>query len=125
MVPNTYAPSFSFDAGLTIEYSQILYQFSYMTYLFTSDLYVGYFQDQRHEIALAITRNLRVFTKKDVHPEETESLSDAVVDVIRSSSSEKIIAHHNNVVDAESSALQLFVCKVRSTFKTMRAFVPF
>ena len=68
-------------------------------------------EDQRHEIALAITRNLRVFTKKDIHQEETESLSDAVVDVIRSSSSEKIIAHHNNVVGAESSALQLFVCK--------------
>jgi hypothetical protein len=75
--------------------------------------YCVFSQDQRHEIALAITRNLRIFTKKDIHQEETESLSDVVVDVIRFSSSDLIIAHHNNVVNTDSSALQMFVCKVR------------
>ena len=88
-----------------------------MTYLVISDfnvLIIAHCQDQRHEIALAITRNLRVFTKKDIHQEETDSLCDCIVDVIRYSPCERIIEHHHNVVDSDNSALQLFVCKVRS-----------
>ncbi|CAB4040880.1 Hypothetical predicted protein, partial [Paramuricea clavata] len=68
-------------------------------------------EDQRHEIALAVTRNLRIFTKKDVHQAETDGLCDDVLDVIRFSPCEKIVEHHHNVVDTDSSVLHLFGCK--------------
>ncbi|XP_028397344.1 protein PAT1 homolog 1-like isoform X2 [Dendronephthya gigantea] len=64
-------------------------------------------ENQRNEIALAITRNLRVFAKKNVHQEETDSLCDGVSDVIRSSP-DRIIEHHHNVVGNDNSVIHLF-----------------
>ncbi|XP_046844213.1 protein PAT1 homolog 1-like isoform X2 [Xenia sp. Carnegie-2017] len=64
-------------------------------------------QDQRFEIALAITRNLRVFTKRDLYQDETESICDGVVDIVNATPYELIVQHRNNVMEADNSVLHL------------------
>ena len=64
---------------------------------------------------MAITRNLRTFTKKDIFQEETQCLGDGVIDVLRYSPCEKIVEHYHNVVGGtDDSVLHLFGCKVRN-----------
>ena len=63
---------------------------------------------------MAITRNLRVFAKKDIFQEETQCLGDVVMDVLRYSPCERILEHYHNVVGTDDSVLHLFSCKVRN-----------
>lgn len=65
-------------------------------------------ETQIHEIALAITRNLRTMTKKDIHAEE-DNLCEALVDVIRGSSSGRVIEHYNNIVGQQDSSVLQFL----------------